>query len=213
MNWVAVGAVATAVAAVATAILAAATYWLAKTTRDELQQTKREITATEKQAEASTKMLTEVQTDRDLNWRPYLRLEGTGLTDALEGQDQIGWKNVGRGPALNVVCARLFYVKANLGGVMTDVPHWRLAPGSSIIEDGGTHTFNLSNPAGPVPMVLFDVLPPGPLNVSVFFQAITGRRAYRLCPPRAEPDVWAPGDKVEPWVSWYFGHLGLQVPT
>lgn len=201
--------------AAATEKAAAATENAALATQAAATATQQEADATREEASATKQMVAEVQADRDLNWRPYLRQAGGGTSDALEGADQIGWRNIGRGPALNVVCARLYYVKADLGGVMRDVPQWHLSPGTEIIEAGGTQTLNLVTPpgSGSASIVLFDVLPPGQLNLTVFFQAIVGRRAYRLCPPRAEPDVWTPGDKVEPWVSWYFGHIGLQVPA
>jgi hypothetical protein len=215
VDWVAIGAIATALAALATAILAAATYWLARTTRDELQQTKREITATEKQAEASTKVLAEVQIDRDLNWRPYLVVEKTGLSDAQINTDSISLRNIGRGPAFNCVCARCFYVKIDMSGVPTDFPLWRLATAMSTIEGGLSKEFLLPNRGGadPVPLVLFESPVPGQPNIAIFYQDIVGQRAYRQVPPRAAPDVWAPGKPVDQWVSWYFGHINMPVPT
>jgi hypothetical protein len=210
MDWIAVGAIATALAALFTAILAGATYWLVRTTRDELQQTKREITATEKQAEASTSMLAEVQIDRDLNWRPYLVVEKTGFgPDQVDGYDTVFLRNIGRGPAFNCVCARVFYIPGP-----QDVPQWRLATAVAIIESAGVKEFTLQPPtgAGPVPLMLFEDPQPGQPNLALFYQDIVGKRAFRLVPPRSAPDVWTPGDPVAPWVSWYFGHLRLEVP-
>lgn len=216
MDWVAVGAVATAVAALATAILAGATYWLAKTTREELKQTKREITASEKQAEASTKMVAEVQIDRDLNWRPYLVIDKTSWSASARGNtDKVWLRNIGRGPAFNSVVARLYHIPIDRAGVIDQVPQWRLAIEiPATIESGGVQEFSLQDPTGsPVPLALFaENAAPQP-TVSMFFQDIVGRRAYRLTFPRSAPDIWTPGDKVEQWVSWYFGHIGLKVPT
>jgi len=216
MDWAAIGAIATAVAAVATGILAAATYWLARTTRDELHFTLREMATTEKQAEASTKMVAEVQIDRDLNWRPYLVIHQTSWAPDTRGStDKVWLRNIGRGPAFNVVCARLYYIPVERGGVTDQVPQWRLAiEVPQTIEANGVKEFSLQDPTtgAPVPLVLFEVNPPPQPTVSTFFQDIVGKRAYRLTHPRAAPDVWTPGDKVDPWVSWYFGHVGLQVP-
>jgi hypothetical protein len=210
VNWVAVGSVATVVAALATAILAGATYWLVRTTREELKQTKREITATEKQAEASTKMLAEVQIDRDLNWRPYLVVDKTGYgPDLPDGVDTVFLKNIGRGPAFNCVCARIFYIRGPL-----DVPQWRLATAVGTIEAGGIKEFSLTKPggAGSVPLMYFESPVPGQPNLAIFYQDSVGQRAYRQTPPRAAPDVWAPDKSVDPWVSWYFNHIHVPVP-
>ncbi len=207
--------VSNAVIAGFTLMAARATRRSAEATEKAAEATRDEADATREEAAATKQMILEVQTDRDLDWRPYFRLGGTSYSNSLDSQDQINWRNVGRGPALNVVCARLYYVKADLGGVSHDVPQWHLSTGMAVIEANGEEVMNLGRPPRdrPVPMVIFEVLPPGQMNLSLFFQTIVGRRAYRLCPPRAELDVWTPGDKVEPWVSWYFGHLGLQVPT
>jgi hypothetical protein len=215
-DWNAIGAIATAVAALATAFLAGATYWLARTTRDELHQTKRVITATEKQAEASTKMLAEVQTDRDLNWRPYLILHQTSwASDAQGNTDKVWLKNIGRGPAFNAVCARLIYITASRGGVTNQVPLWRLSVEvPQTLEANGVHEFSLQGQtSAATPLVLFEVNPSPQPTLSIFYQDIGGKRAYRLTHLRAAPDVWTPGDKVEPWVSWYFSQIGLQVPN
>jgi len=216
MDWTAVGAVATSVAALAPAILAGATYWLAKTTRDELQQTKREITASEKQADASTKMLAEVQIDRDLNWRPYLVIDKTSWSPNVRGNtDKVWLRNIGRGPAFNSTVARLYYVPVNRAGVIDQVPQWRLAIEiPATIESAGVQEFSLQDTAtSPVPLSLFEENAAPQPTVSMFFQDIVGRRAYRLTFPRSAPDIWTPGDKVEQWVSWYFGQVGLQVPS
>jgi hypothetical protein len=217
LNWIAVGAVATVIAALATAILAGATYWLAKTTRDELQQTKREITATERQADASTRMIAEVQMDRDLNWRPYLVIDKTSWAPHVRGHtDKVWLQNIGRGPAFNATCARLYHIPVDRAGVVDQVPQWRLAIElPATIESAGVQEFSLQDWAGtsPVPLVLFVENPPPQPTVSIFYQDIVGKRAYRLTFPRSAPDMWTPGDKVEQWVSWYFGHIGLQVPT
>jgi len=217
VDWIAVGAVATVIAAAATAILAGATYWLARSTRDELQQTKREITATERQAEASTKMLAEVQIDRDLNWRPYLVINMTSWAPNARGNtDKVWLKNIGHGPAFNGTCARLYHVPVDRAGVVGQVPQWRLAIElPATIQSEGVQEFSLQDWSGssPVPLFLFvENAPPQP-TVSIFYQDIVGRRAYRLTFPRSAPDIWTPGDNVGQWVSWYFGHLGIPVPV
>jgi hypothetical protein len=210
VDWVAVGSIATVVAAAATAILAGATYWLVRTTREELSQTRREITATEKQAEASTKMLAEVQIDRDLNWRPYLVVDKTSYgTDTVDGADVVFLKNIGRGPAFNCTCARIFYIRGPL-----DAPQWRLAIAIETIEAGGIKEFRLQRPggAGSVPLMYFESPIPGQPNLAIFYQDIVGQRAYRQTPPRAAPDVWTSDKPVDPWVSFYFDHIHVPVP-
>ena len=213
LTWVAIGAIAMIGAALGTIGLGGATYWLARTTRDELFETKREITATEKQAEASTRMIAEVQLDRDLNWRPYLVVSKTGYNDARDATDTVFLKNIGRGPAFNCVCARLYYITAEVQGTNRQVPQWRHSPDVKTIEVGGITEITLLNPKGPVPMAIFEVNPPPYPTLAIFFQDIAGRRAYRLSPPRAAPDMWTPGQAVHVWVSWYFGLVGIQVPT
>jgi hypothetical protein len=40
----------------------------------------------------------------------------------------------------------------------------------------------------------------------MFFEDIVGRRYYRLTPPRSDPDVWTPGERVEEWATWYISY-------
>jgi hypothetical protein len=49
--------------------------------------------------------------------------------------------------------------------------------------------------------------------VALFFRDLLGKRAYRLLPPRAMPDVWSPGDKVDDCVAWYYGWINVQTPN
>ena len=199
---------ATEKAAEATLRSAMATETAAAATRDEADATRDEAAATKQ-------TVAEIQIDRDLNWRPYPVIDHTSWSANVRGgTDKVWLKNIGRGPAFNTVCARLYYLTVDRA-VANQVPQWRLSIElPQTIESDGVKEFSLQDPtnAAAVPLVLFDVIADPQPTFSTFYQDIVGKRAYRLTYPRAAPDVWNPGDKVEPWVSWYFGHLHLQVP-
>lgn len=214
-DWIAVGAVASSVAAIATAILAGATFWLAKTTRDELSETKRAITATERQADASTRMISEVRMDRDLEWRPHLVLDPqqSAYADLLAFNDAVVMINIGRGPAFNCVYARH---QETVQGTSTAL--WRVTKRlevPAIASGGKSEQLQVSaSQASPVPMFLFEDAD-GKMygnHVALFYQDVLTTRAYRVLPPRAKTEVWTPGEKAIEWVQWYFGWIGSPIP-
>ena len=153
--------------------------------------------------------------DRDLNWRPYVVIHQTSWgPDSLHATDKVWLRNIGRGPAFNAVCARLYYIKSEPSGVL--MPHWRLAIETpQTIEADGIKEFSLQDPPSNAPATLgnFEINQPPQPTLSIFYQDIVGKRVYRLCIPRAAPDIWSLGDNVDVWVSWYLAHIGLQVPA
>jgi hypothetical protein len=91
-------------------------------------------------------------------------IEKTGLSDAREASDTVYLKNIGRGPAFNVVSARLYYITVELPPTKRtrQAPQWRVSQGIQTIEASGSKELTLLNPSGegPVPRMLFDVNPP-----------------------------------------------------
>lgn len=206
----------------ATLMLAVFTAYLAIETRASVAATRREAAIAEAtlivakdQAKASADLVTEARVDRDLNWRPYLVAIGS-FPDSPDSADAVVLRNIGTGPAFNAVYAR------HIDQVVVQrvsVPAWRVTA-RGIVQtvpsmSDTTQFIATMSAATPVPFILFQDRD-GKMwgqHVTVFFQDLLGKRAYRLLPPRAMPDVWSPGEKVDEWVAWYFGWINLQIPT
>jgi len=206
----------------ATLMLAIFTAYLAIETRASVAATRREAAIAEAtlivaqdQAKASADLVAEARVDRDLNWRPYLVAVGS-FPDSPNSDDIVILRNIGTGPAFNAV-----YARHTDQETVQRVPGatWRATARSmvhTVPSMSETEKFRASmSAATPVPFILFEDRD-GKLwgqHVALFYQDLLGKRAYRLLPPRAMPDVWSPGDKVDEWVAWYFGWINLQIPN
>jgi hypothetical protein len=199
----------------ATLMLAVFTAYLAMETRASVAATRREANIAEQtlivakdQARATVDLVAEAQVDRDLNWRPYL-MAVTGFAGAPNSPDALRLKNVGRGPAFDCVYARY----------LDKTSAWKVTGRGQVpIVAAGDQTEQFmvgESQARPAPTVIFEDQDNKMWgsHVALFYRDLLGKRAYRLLPPRAMPDVWSPGDPVDQWVAWYFGWIHVQVPN
>ncbi len=106
--------------------LISATYKMAQATAAEALATLAETRASGRQVAIATRTMETMQLDQEMSWRPYL------LTDRSMGIAQTYIRNVGRGPALRVLCLERYlpgkwWVGGPLTVPVTDDP--RKAPG------------------------------------------------------------------------------------
>jgi hypothetical protein len=199
----------------ATLMLAVFTAYLAIETRASVAATRREAAIAEQtlivatdQAQATVALVAEAQVDRDLNWRPYMVVV-TGFIDSPNSTDAVVFRNIGRGPAFDCVYAR--YIDKTGAWKVTKRGQ---IPTVAAGDQSGQYLVAESQ-ARPAPTVIFEDRnnKMWGSHFALFYRDLLGKRAYRLLPPHAMPDVWSPGDKVDAWAAWYFGWIDVQIPN
>ncbi len=187
-------AVATLLMGVATAFMAFKTAAAAEATRDDADASKRSAAAAEESAAVGRATLEDLHRGRELEWRPHLSvtvLSASVRGDSMEKFDFVA-ENLGRGPALQCVCAYMNGGRGALSGI------FEVSPGGRMEGHGGPQTGAdqyLGN--------LFSV--PGDLRPDTRWIAICRDGLfgywYRFRGGTVKPDVWVPDGRGPAWVT------------
>lgn len=174
---------ATEKAAEATRLAAEATRLTAEATGKAAEATRDEADATREEAAATRQMIAEVQTDRALDWRPYLVSARTNGNLVL-----VGLQNIGRGPAL-----RLIYCER----VQSDLPFWLMSTRRRALGAGVSANIEIREMVNPPPKYLSS-------DIQIMCNDQFGNW-LKFDPAKGEPEVCQPHGPKPEWVDWFEG--------
>jgi hypothetical protein len=181
--------------AAGTLALAIATGWLG-------WQTRESVRAAASEAKSTTDLVAETRRDRELEFRPYVNWTLGAYTNTSEGPVDLTAsqpRNLGRGPALNVVLV----VDWRAGG------HWFVSNLGDIAPGAATYLAMRAMPAPEPSDDLFGIQRAEPWRAA-FCQDQLGN-SYRFLPNRVDADVWGrDSDGPTPsWLDFYRLRLGI----